>query len=318
MRFACVAGLLVLLTSTAFGVDALLAPVRNLECAAKRAVRFTQGATTQGKVGGPTAFVKAVAKGSYPTEARPNTCDVTMTLHVRYEGGNELEFPLGHNTDADFDLVDWSPRADEILISSRRWVDPVNAPKITLFNVKSKTHRFIDVAALFASEGWIHCAAIIETTGFTPDGHIAVYASVKRPPDCTPAKSYWAFDPKNPKVQQLSPDYRQREYGRVIAPEQRPCKGDPGIVDSCYTVHGRVQYGNGSPGLRIWRIGTDRMLGVLDSENEIIPANLANQLDGFGTAVFGDFEVCPFTKSKASEMQMVCVESAQHLVVKHY
>jgi len=32
--------------------------------------------------------------------------------------------------------------------------------------------------------------------------------------------------------------------------------------------------------------------------------------------VYGNFEVCPFTESKPNEMQMVCVESAIHLVAK--
>lgn len=89
-------------------------------------------------------------------------------------------------------------------------------------------------------------------------------------------------------------------------------------MDSCFTIHGRISIWNGSPSLRIWRIGTDRILGVLDSENEIIPDNLAKQLDGIGTEVFGDFEVCPFTKSRPGEMQMVCVQTASHLVTKHY
>jgi hypothetical protein len=69
--------------------------------------------------------------------------------------------------------------------------------------------------------------------------------------------------------------------------------------------------------MRMWHIGTDRVLGVLPSENEIIPINLSKALETAGQypEVYGDFEVCPFTKEKPETMQMVCVESANHLVV---
>jgi hypothetical protein len=68
----------------------------------------------------------------------------------------------------------------------------------------------------------------------------------------------------------------------------------------------------------IWHIGTDRGLEVEDEE--LIPANLAKTMyrkgDVEGRDVFGDFEVCPFTKRKEGQMQIVCVESASHLVVR--
>jgi hypothetical protein len=35
-------------------------------------------------------------------------------------------------------------------------------------------------------------------------------------------------------------------------------------------------------------------------------------------SVFGEFEVCPFTPERKGHMQMVCVESAKRLVVKHW
>jgi hypothetical protein len=97
----------------------------------------------------------------------------------------------------------------------------------------------------------------------------------------------------------------------------RSCKENPELVGQCFKVHGRVRIGNGTPQMRIWRIGTDRVMGVLPSEDEIIPENLRDAFQGdFYKDVYGDFEVCPFTKRKPEEMQMVCVESASHLVIK--
>ena len=95
------------------------------------------------------------------------------------------------------------------------------------------------------------------------------------------------------------------------------CKANPKVVDQCFKIHGRVRVVNGA-GTVIWRIGTDRKLWVEDEEN--VPHNLGEAInkpgDADGRDIFGDFEVCPFTKSKPGEMQMVCVESASHLVVR--
>jgi hypothetical protein len=101
------------------------------------------------------------------------------------------------------------------------------------------------------------------------------------------------------------------------AQQNRSCKDDPKIVGQCFKIHGRVRIGNGI-GMTIWRIGTDRILAVGDVDI-IIPRNLS---DAFGKDntydrdVFGNFEVCPLTKSKEGEMQWVCVESASRLVVR--
>jgi hypothetical protein len=99
--------------------------------------------------------------------------------------------------------------------------------------------------------------------------------------------------------------------------QAKSCKNNPQVVDQCFNIHGRVRVVNGA-GTVIWRIGTDRLLEVEDEE--LVPANFSKAMYGngdvYGRDVFGDFEVCPFTKSKPGEMQMVCVESASRLVVR--
>jgi hypothetical protein len=98
---------------------------------------------------------------------------------------------------------------------------------------------------------------------------------------------------------------------------RRMCRNNPELVGSCFKIHGRVRIVNGGPQMRMWRIGTNRILGVIPSEDEMVPDNLGDALEtGTYVDVYGDFEVCPFTESKPNEMQMVCVESATHLVVK--
>lgn len=99
--------------------------------------------------------------------------------------------------------------------------------------------------------------------------------------------------------------------------EELVCKGNSGIVAPCYETRGRVQVTNGTPGLRMWKVGTNRMLGIVPSESEIIPDNLGEHI-GISKYVFGDYIVCPFTVEKAGWMQMVCVESAKNLRIEDY
>ena len=99
--------------------------------------------------------------------------------------------------------------------------------------------------------------------------------------------------------------------------EEKICKGNKGIVDDCYAIRGRLSIYNGTPSMRIWKVGTKRILAVTPSEDEIIPNNLKKQI-GIGKQIYGDFVVCPFEKEKEGHMQSVCVESAKNMRIEDY
>ena len=65
--------------------------------------------------------------------------------------------------------------------------------------------------------------------------------------------------------------------------------------------------------------GVDETTNVDKDRAEVpwIPANLELRV-GPGIDVFGDYEVCPISKEKTGEMQMVCVESVSRLVIKDW
>lgn len=106
---------------------------------------------------------------------------------------------------------------------------------------------------------------------------------------------------------------------RGAAESPRECQSNAKLVGACYIVHGRATFGAGTPALRIWPIGTKRMLGVTagpvadDADDPIVPKSLA--FDPKKQA-FGDFEVCPFTPERKGHMQMVCVQSVKNLSIK--
>lgn len=94
------------------------------------------------------------------------------------------------------------------------------------------------------------------------------------------------------------------------------CKANPQVVGACYSVRGRMSAYNGTPGLRIWPVGTHRLLGILpDEEPASVPENI-RELVGVDKHIYGHFLVCPFTKSKPGTMQYVCIEAVSDVHVE--
>lgn len=92
----------------------------------------------------------------------------------------------------------------------------------------------------------------------------------------------------------------------------------------CRTVHGRLYVANGTPAVRIWVIGTKRVLGVPatdGSDMPHLPRNVQRRWRGtsdsaFYSDVYGDFRVCAWKPQRPGEMQRVRVVSAQNLVIQ--
>jgi hypothetical protein len=94
------------------------------------------------------------------------------------------------------------------------------------------------------------------------------------------------------------------------------CRDDPALVAPCYPVRGRLFAANGAPSLRIWPVGTRRLLGVhRDAEPGSIPDCLRPHV-GFDRELYADFVVCPFTRERAGHMRFVCVASAANMTVR--
>src|SRR5262245_25492223 len=102
--------------------------------------------------------------------------------------------------------------------------------------------------------------------------------------------------------------------------KDKSCRQHPQLIGKCFRVHGRLSVYNGAPAMRIWKIGTKRILGVSDQRFALpgyrnIPETIQNQLNQ-DVDIFGDFLVCPFTRPKAGEMQLVCIEDGRKLNVQ--
>ena len=102
---------------------------------------------------------------------------------------------------------------------------------------------------------------------------------------------------------------------------EKSCRQHPQVIGKCFAVRGRLSVYNGAPAVRLWRIGTRRVLGVSEQRFNLagyrnLPESLTQQLNGTNEIV-GDFLVCPFTSPKPREMQLVCIESAKNVSVQN-
>ena len=101
---------------------------------------------------------------------------------------------------------------------------------------------------------------------------------------------------------------------------EKSCKRHPKVMGECFIVHGRLSRFNGTPSVRLWKVGTNRILGVSEGRFYLdgyrnLPESLEKMLS-WETELFGNFLVCPFTHEKPGEMRLICIESASDLVKK--
>jgi hypothetical protein len=69
----------------------------------------------------------------------------------------------------------------------------------------------------------------------------------------------------------------------AFAESGTPCARSRAIVGRCFVVHGRMFFPNGNPPVRISRLGTTRIIGVLDGAKRddtdgVLPEDLRNRL----------------------------------------
>ena len=92
------------------------------------------------------------------------------------------------------------------------------------------------------------------------------------------------------------------------------CANRPEVVGACFEIRGRMQIYNGSMNLRIWPVGTKRLLFVEQNAEERfnVPTDLEPSIQ-MGTLIYGNYLVCPLAPERASHMRKVCVAKAKDL-----
>lgn len=98
------------------------------------------------------------------------------------------------------------------------------------------------------------------------------------------------------------------------------CASDERVIGICFDIHARLRL-NANMRLYLWPIGTNRLLAVsymsdVPVADPALPYDLVDVIN-YDKEVFGDFRVCPFTKEESGKMQIICIESADNLVLKN-
>lgn len=94
------------------------------------------------------------------------------------------------------------------------------------------------------------------------------------------------------------------------------CANDPRVIDACYGTEGTIIiYANMRPYLN--PDGTKELLGISQKSNTedtdyFWPADIEKMMS-YNSTLHGNFRVCPFTKKKPGEMQIVCIQTARNL-----
>lgn len=99
----------------------------------------------------------------------------------------------------------------------------------------------------------------------------------------------------------------------------QPCRKHPWVIGPAFKIRGVLRYWNGAPSVRIWKVGTKRILGVSGGRfYKEGYCNLPNWLPtiDFDEEIVGDFVLCPFTKDKPGEMRLVCIDTVYNMKVR--
>jgi len=102
------------------------------------------------------------------------------------------------------------------------------------------------------------------------------------------------------------------------------CRSRHDVVGKCFRVQGRLSVYNGTPSIRLSPRNSKRLLGIIDPNDtsnapgpSVLPEEIKSKLD-WDKHVFGDFLVCPLTRSEPGRMQTVCIESGKNLIVREH
>jgi hypothetical protein len=101
---------------------------------------------------------------------------------------------------------------------------------------------------------------------------------------------------------------------------EKPCREHPKLAGACFTLRGRMRLANGTPTVRIWPVGTRRLLLVSEGRFVVdgysnLPEEISRRLS-WDSDLFADFEVCPFTRPEPGVARLVCVESAKNVSMR--
>jgi len=99
--------------------------------------------------------------------------------------------------------------------------------------------------------------------------------------------------------------------GTAAAPWQ--CDAKP--VKPCFKHHGRLSSQNGIA-LKIWLIGTTRMVGLDSTELPPLVEKYLDMTSPNHSYIYGDFDICTLELDTPGHLRLACVVGAEKLTVQ--
>lgn len=287
----------------------LLPDSRLVECPKRDGVRETRSDTAR------AGEWSALFIGSAETTSR--SCQTRLDLEIGRDGHERRKLNVELTRGQTIRIVDFSADQSRLALSRTSWGGGSHRDiEIAVFSTMDPAITWANAWDLL---GWGSCLAFLYPYGFSEDGQLVINAVApgkgysSRMPYCLQGEKLFSIDMVSRAVSEL-PVSPVKRYGKTEFTEAQACSADPDIAGECFTMRGRLSLYNGSPTVRIWRVGTKRMLGLYGDFPVPYP-NWTEVMD-FDKQMFATFKVCPLTPKRPGHMQMVCIESMEKVVIQ--
>ena len=272
-------------------------------CSIKPGVRSSRSDLVQ--FGGISASISAQS-----TRDESNACEQTASVWVT-KGGVSMQVNLPDAANNTFSIIDFAPDASLILLhKTKTFALPGEdaGDEISLLSPESSALRWVSTRQLI---GLGNCSTLVEPEGFLGPRQLVFLTipsvvAAKGVPSCADRPKMLALDLTTRKVFEPPATITMIKNGHRLAGPLLSCQTDPDLAGACYSIRGRVGLGSNGISMRLWQVGTDKMMNLGEG---LLPDELSSLVTP-GTRVYANMIVCPLASGVPRVMPTVCIESA--------
>ena len=212
-----------------------------------------------------------------------------------------------------FSIIDFAPDASLILLhKTKTFALPGEdaGDEISLLSPESSALRWVSTKQLI---GLGNCSTLVEPEGFLGPRQLVFLTSpslvaAKGVPSCADRPKMLALDLATRKVFEPPAAISMIKNGRRLGGPLLSCQTDPDLAGACYSIRGRVGLGPNGLTMRLWQVGTEKMMNLGEG---MLPDELSSLVTP-GTRVYANMIVCPLASGIPRTQPTVCIESASH------
>jgi hypothetical protein len=275
-------------------------------CSVKPGVRSSRSDLVE--FGGISASISAQS-----TRDESNGCEQTASVWVT-KSGVSMQVNLPDADTNTFSIIDFAPDASLILLhKTKTFALPGedSGDEISLLSPESSALRWVSTRQLI---GLGNCSTLVEPEGFLGPRQLVFLTSPsvvapKGLPSCADRPKLLALDLATRKVFEPPPAISMIKNGHRLGGPLLSCQTDPDLAGACYSIRGRVGLGSNGISMRLWQVGTEKVMNLGEG---MLPDELSSLVTP-ETRVYANMIVCPLASNIPRVMPTVCIESASNL-----